>query len=112
MEDLKKYEVAILDYLHSYAQAYADDPSGIETFVVADREHHHYQLMRVGWNRDRYFHYCLIHIDIKNEKVWIRLNETEEMVGDELVERGIPKSDIVLGFQHEELRPYTGFATS
>ena len=32
------------------------------------------------------------------------------MVGDALIERGIPKSDIVLAFHPKDMRHYTGFA--
>ncbi|WP_416212683.1 element excision factor XisI family protein [Nostoc sp. DedQUE04] len=34
---------------------------------------------------------------------------TEMRVAQELVERGVPKDDIVLGFQSPEMREYTGY---
>ncbi len=34
----------------------------------------------------------------------------EEGIATELVEAGVPKEDIVLGFQPAKERPYTGFA--
>ena len=34
------------------------------------------------------------------------------MIADELVARGVPKSDIVLGFIAPEVRTYTGFAAA
>lgn len=111
MDKIKKYE-AIINYLEDYAAGYANDPSGIQTYVVIDREHLHYQLIRIGWRDKHYLHYMLMHFEIKNKKVWILLNETEDMVGDELISRGIPKLDIVLGFYHESVRPYSGFAVA
>ena len=34
----------------------------------------------------------------------------EALVKDELVKAGVPKEDIVLAFQPEDVRPHTGFA--
>lgn len=113
MGKVKKYEEAILNFLNTYAkEMYSHDPSGVETFVITDKENHHYQLLRVGWNGSRHVFFCAFHFDIKDGKVWIQVNNTEEMVGDELVGRGIPKSDIVLAFHPEDMRQYTGFAVA
>lgn len=109
MDKLKKYKKAIVDFLHEYAAYYADDPSPIETHIIADRETDNYLILRTGWHRGRFFHYLLFHILIKNEKVWLQQNNTEDMIGDSLVAHGIPKTDIVLGFQPEAIRPATGF---
>ena len=34
----------------------------------------------------------------------------EDGIAEELINAGIPKSDIVLGFHEPEIRQYTGFA--
>ena len=113
MDRIKKYETAILDFLKVYAkEMYDADPSDIETLVVADKENYHYQLVRVGWAEKRQVHYTPIHIDIKNNKVWIQINNTEELVADELVNRGLSKQEIVLAFHPKELREFTGFAVA
>lgn len=112
MEKVKKYETAILSFLEEYAAGFDRQQDGVETQVIADREGHHYQLFRVGWRGAHFIHNCLFHFDIKNGKVWIQQNETEVLVGDELVSRGIPKDDIVLGFQPKEVRLATGFGVA
>ncbi|WZI67234.1 MAG: element excision factor XisI family protein [Gloeotrichia echinulata DVL01] len=40
---------------------------------------------------------CYIHLDIKDGKIWIQHNMTEADIGQELVEKGVPASDIILG---------------
>ena len=111
MDKVKKYESTIIDFLSSYAEEmYGKDPSGLETQVIIDTKNAHYLLIRVGWNGPRRFVYCPFHFDIKSGKVWVQVNNTEEMVGDELVKRGIPKTDIVLAFHPKEMRRYTDFA--
>ena len=113
MEKISKYQEAILDYLNTYArEMYASDPSGIDTQIVADREGHHYELVRIGWRGKKYVHYCPLHFDIKNGKVWIQINNTEEMVGDELIKRGIPREEIILGFQPQYARKHSGFGVA
>ena len=113
MDKVKKYQSAILDFLTSYAkEMYGNDPSGIETQVITDKEKHHYLLLRLGWSKQQHIHFCPFQFDIKKEKVWIQINNSEEMVADELINRGVPKSDIVLAFHREDMRQYTGFAVA
>ncbi|MEM6319380.1 MAG: XisI protein [Bacteroidota bacterium] len=113
MDTIKKYQNAIVDFLTSYAkEVYGSDPSGITTQVVLDREHYHYLLLRVGWADNRHSHFCPFHFDIINDKVWIQVNNSETMVADELMKRGVPASAIVLAFHREDMRQYTGFAVT
>ena len=110
MEKIELYQAAILDFLNEYALSWKQDPTdSIRTEIVVDKENKHFQLVRVGWKDQKYYHYCLFHFDIIDGKVWIQANNTEEMVGDELIQRGIPKKEIILGFQPENVRIHTGF---
>ena len=67
-----------------------------------------------GWvipsrNAGRRVHGSVIHIDIRGGKVWIESNGTDARIGEELVAAGIPRQDIVLGFQPAAVRPLTWF---
>ena len=44
--------------------------------------------------------------------MWIQQNWTDIEIADEFVEKGIPATDIVLGFQPPYARPYSGFAVA
>jgi XisI protein len=55
-------------------------------------------------------HGCLIHLDIIDGKIWVQRDETEDGVTYELVDAGIPKDQIVLGFHPADVRPHTGYA--
>ena len=50
----------------------------IETQVIFDKERDHYQIVHVGWERDRFVYGCAIHMDIKNGKIWLQWNSTED----------------------------------
>jgi hypothetical protein len=51
-----------------------------------------------------------MHFDIKDDKIWIQCNFTDVDIAQELMELGIPREDIVLGFHPAYLRPYTDYA--
>ncbi len=54
----------------------------------------------------------MIHIDIVDGKLWIQADNTDRAVASELVEAGVPKSDIVLAFRLPEVRKYTAYAVA
>lgn len=83
-----------------------------ENQVVIDKDSLHFQLLRVGWKDVERIHHCVVHIDIKDHKIWIQEDRTEEGVANELMRSGIPKEDIVLAFQAPYRRADTGFATA
>ncbi|MGB8690593.1 MAG: element excision factor XisI family protein [Microcoleus sp.] len=49
---------------------------------------------------------------MKDGKIWIQQNGTEIDLGQELVNIGVPKSDIVVGFHPPYMRQFTDFAVS
>jgi hypothetical protein len=55
----------------------------------------------------------LLHFQIKpSGKVWILANWTEDDVAKALIDLGVKKEDIVLGFQPEFAWPYSGYAVA
>lgn len=69
-----------------------------------------YLVLNIGWRDDRYQHNILVHIDLIDQQIWIQKDDTERGIATALVEAGVPKSDIVLGFRHPDVRQYTDFA--
>jgi hypothetical protein len=51
-----------------------------------------------------------VHIDIKNNKIWIQHNGTENSIAKELIELGVAKDDIVLGFHTPYMRRFTDYS--
>ena len=86
-------------------------PAELEYQVVMDTVRDHYQVVVTGWRGMKRTFGILVQIDIKGDLVWVQEDNTEYRVADTLVERGIPKEKIVLGFHAPYKRPYTGFAT-
>jgi hypothetical protein len=109
MDPSPDYEFLVKQILLEYARlkpAYGD----VESQVIFDDERGSYALMEVGWDDTAYVHGSVIHVDIVGDKIWIRYDGTEDRIANELIEAGVPKDKIVLGFRPEPLRAYTGFA--
>jgi hypothetical protein len=108
MGQLERYRAIVRRLIEDYASyqpAYGD----IRTEAVVDSEHDHYEVMQVGWDGQRRVHGSVIHIAIRDGKVWLEYNGTNARIGEEMVAAGIPRQDVVLGFQPAERRPLTGF---
>jgi hypothetical protein len=83
----------------------------IASEVIFDTVRDRYQLVHVGWkdNNTRIYG-CILHVDIKDGKIWVQHDGTEEAIADQLVARGVPKQEIVLAYHSPLIRQYTEFA--
>ena len=70
------------------------------------------QIIRLIVNDHKYLHATPIHLDLISDKIWIQYDGTEVAVANQLVECGIPKEDIVLGYHSPFMRQFNGFAVS
>lgn len=110
---IEKFQTVLTTVLGDYAKQWnastQDEP---KYELLIDKEKRHYQLQTLGWRNGHFVHSIPFYFEIKNNKIWLQINNTDILITDDLVEHGIEKSDIVLGFQPEHRRPYTGFATA
>lgn len=112
MDKLKKYQSFIKEVIKKHAVPYNPGYEEFETQIMFDDENGHYYLMDIGWDDMKRIHGCTLHLDLKDDKIWIQQDWTEYGVADELVEMGVPKEDIVPAFHAPYKRPYTGFAVA
>ncbi|MDJ0579140.1 XisI protein [Crocosphaera sp.] len=109
MDKLEFYRSVIQSLLTAYA-AVPISNGAIDCYTVFDTKQDHYQVMNVGWDGHRRVYGSVLHLDIKKGKIWIEQNMTEMRIAKELIKKGVPKEDIVLGFQAPEMRQYTDYA--
>ncbi|MEZ5449791.1 MAG: XisI protein [Thiolinea sp.] len=110
MEKIDQYRQWVMQILEKYAQfkpAYGD----VEMHLLFDKERDRYQLMTVGWRDYERYHGSILHVEIRDGLIWIEHDGTEGGIANELVELGVPKTDIVLAFHAPYKRKFTGFAT-
>jgi hypothetical protein len=110
MDKVETYRAYIQEILEAYARI-PGIPAEVEIQTIFDTNRDHYQLFNVGWHHiNRRVYGCVVHMDIKDGKIWIQWDGTDWGFASKLVEIGVPKEDIVLAFHAPYTRPYTGFA--
>jgi XisI protein len=80
--------------------------------LVTDDENGHYMLVHNGWVQNKRNYGCFLHLSLRNHKVYVEHDGTDNGFAQELLQAGIPKEDIVLAFQSPAKRIYSGFATT
>ena len=109
MDKLNKLTEAVEKALLKYTEPpFAEEK--IETEVAFDRERNRFLLVEVGWENNTRVHHTIAHLDIINGKVWIQLDKTPNGIANDLIDNGLSKGEIVLGFRSETLRKMSEFA--
>lgn len=96
-------------------RSWEDFPGAISRFritSVMDVAQDCYTLTHVDFENRRYKSNLLAHLEIRDSKIWILTDNTEEGIATELVEAGIPKSFIVLGYYPPVMREMGEFAVA
>ena len=109
MDTLERYRNLAKEVISEYAQ-FKPSVGQVEVEVVFDEKHDHYELLHNGWSGPYRVHGSVIHIDLRGGKFWIQHDGTERGVALDLVDRGVPREDIVLAFKPPEMRAVTDFA--
>jgi len=110
VDKLSHYRNIVKQVLSQHAE-YVPSHGQIETLPIFDERHEHYLLLDVGWDRTGRVHAIVLHVCLKDDKVWVERDGTGTGIAQELLEAGVPKEDIVLGFYRPERRALTEFAT-
>jgi hypothetical protein len=110
MDKIEKYRKIIEDILRQRAATSLANVRGAEPHLVIDKEKDEFILLWVGWTGNHYKHGIMFHLQIKDKKIWIHEDRTDFDIAGRLVDAGIPKSDIVLGFVEPLIRETAGFA--
>jgi hypothetical protein len=109
MDTLEHYRQCVERVMRGY-EAFRTSRKGVETLLIADGERRHYLLMYMGWDGSRRVHHVAVHVEVRDDKVWLQCDNTDLVVAEDLTAAGIPKEAIVLGFREPEVRQYTGYA--
>jgi hypothetical protein len=111
MDTVEKYRGIIRRVLMDYVNLPVNQ-GDLRYLPVFDREHDRYLVIVTGWNGPRRLHNIVIQLDIIAGKIWLQCDNTDAVVAHDLERAGVPKKDIVLGFQPPEVRPLTEYAVA
>lgn len=109
MGGLDEFRAIIKRVIGEYAQ-FKPSIGEIDVETVFDENSDHYEMLYIGWEGKKRIHGTVIHIDIRDEKIWIHHDGTESGVAEDLVAAGVPRDHIVLGWHSPELRKHTAYA--
>lgn len=112
MEKIKKYRKIIQEILEEYSKIKPANLPDIENQLVFDEKRNVYQLLRIGFENRRRVYYIVFQLDIKEGKIWIQQDTTDVPIAQRLLDAGVPKNDIVLGFHAPYKRSLSGFAVA
>jgi hypothetical protein len=113
MDRVETYRQLAKEAILSYEKfLLSPPPPSYQVDLSLDDERGQYILRRIGWSDGKRFRYTDLHLAIRNGKIWIEEDWTEDGIATWLLEHGVPKEDIVLGFQPPELRHLTEFAVA
>ncbi len=98
MDGLNEYRQIVIQYLEDFAK---NDPNAQ---LVFDRDRDRYLVLHNEWRGDNRIYGCGIQLDIIDGQIWIQVNNTEIYVDRELIDRGINRNDIILGFRSPNIR--------
>ncbi|OQY43235.1 MAG: hypothetical protein B6242_15060 [Anaerolineaceae bacterium 4572_78] len=111
MDRIVHYQNLIKHFFESYTSIWMAPPQPPYDIMLAFDDHHRQYMMReLGWTESRRIHRTILHVVLKNDKIWIEEDMTEDGIATYFLEQGVPRNDIVLGFQHPSMRPFTEFA--
>lgn len=109
MDKTNKYLNIIKTIMDAYVasmQANLDE----EVYLVEDPIKMNYLIYHHAWRGSSRSYGCILHVRIKNEKIQVEYDGTDEAFAAVFAAAGIPKEDIVLAFHAPAKRPFTGFA--
>ena len=114
MDRITHFRNSVRNVLNEYHQlnekSDSTTDSTTESCLVFDEHREQYLLLLMGWQQDERIKSVMIHIRLKNGKIWIEEDWTEDGVVTDLLRKEIAPEEIVLAFHPPHLRQYTEFA--
>ncbi len=111
MDTLENYREIVTKIIEEYA-SYKPSHGEIDLEAIIDTKRDRYEVMHVAWDGHRRVHGSVIHLDIINGKIWIQYDGTTRPVAEALLDAGVPREDIILGFHPAKLRQFTDFGVA
>ncbi|MEA5534863.1 XisI protein [Crocosphaera sp. XPORK-15E] len=111
MDKLTHYQTLIKQILTEYEKISLQVPDpDIDEVLMFDDSRSQYLWFNIGWKNGKRVKAISVYVRIKNNKIYVEEDWTEEGITTELLREGVPKEDIVLAFHAPDTRELTEFA--
>ena len=106
MDRIECYRSLIIKAItESYHYRFPPTESQLDTLFLCDEKQNLFMLYQAGWMGQKPINSVIIMARIKEGKIWIEEDWTEEGIATDLLRWGVLPSDIVLAFHQPNLRP-------
>lgn len=115
MDKVDKLRSIVQEVLENYTEKVQSNSNTVDTpelQLLMDNKRDHYQVLLIGWENRKRVYAPIFHLDIKNEKIWVQQNVSDFDLVQEIMDRGVSPTEIVLAFQSSLLRQHSGFAVA
>jgi hypothetical protein len=110
MDKLTKYQQIVSGIVTEISKKLSANKT-FESLLSIDNQHGQYLVLSDGWEGIERNYGMLVHIEVKSDcKVWLRYDGTDLEIGQELLDKGVQSSDLVLAFHSPQMRKYSGYA--
>ena len=109
MNSIEKYKQILKEEFEYQASKFQSPLPSVGSRVYIGENQNHFILMDIGWQGKCYTHRILYTVEIIDNKIWIHEDNTDTDLIGRLLDKGIPKKDIVLGFVHVYAREIERF---
>jgi len=106
LSHMDHYRQIVVQFLLGQSDAGLVD--GIESQPVFDLQRDRYLILSQGWRGQERVYWVVMHLELREGKVWIQRNQAEVDIEVELMMLGIPQEDIVRGLIPPEYRVLAG----
>lgn len=110
MDKSARYKKLVKKILSNYVAIFSNSDSETEEILVSDDVKGHYLWLGLGWKNGKRQNHQIANIRIRNNKIWIETDLTEQGIATDLLNANVPKEDIVLAFHEPSMRKFTEFA--
>lgn len=110
-----KHQKVLAEYITELAEERNNGIGRKLTYqAIIDTKNNHFQLVKLGWLKQRYIYKVLMHLDISSEtgNIWVQQNNTEMLIDRDLAKYDIPQKHFVAGFHPPNMREDTEFAVA
>ncbi|MEM6320215.1 MAG: element excision factor XisI family protein [Bacteroidota bacterium] len=112
MDTLKNYQQLLSKFFKERLDIQNSQASGLKGHLTINESKTDFLLLKMGWVNQLFVHAIVFHVEIKNGKVWIYEDKTDIDVPQILVDSGVNKKDIVLGYLSPKLRSFSEYAVA
>lgn len=98
MDKLTYHKNLLAELVHEWGNFGSTLEPKIDTVIIADHVSGNYILMSVGWRHHKRIHFIVFHARLHDGKIWIEKDNIDPSITEELLQRGVPREDVVFGW--------------